>query len=151
MNLRILKKKSKQAVPFLKKYYPHALREGVFMAVRGDNYHGQVIRCGCPPKRWWGDKNATMRERRLDKGCDCSHPLKGTPMVGGMSGYYEPEWHEETALDALREWALYGDPGGMPPDEWRRVMAITGTTQKQIDSIQAWMEEGMKKQAEVGQ
>ncbi|WPM83121.1 DNA cytosine methyltransferase (plasmid) [Brucella pseudintermedia] len=29
------------------------------------------------------------------------HPRKGTAMVGGMSGYYEPEWDEEDAWSAL--------------------------------------------------
>ncbi|MDM9619110.1 hypothetical protein [Rhizobium sp. S96] len=29
------------------------------------------------------------------------HPRKGTPMVGCTSGYYEPEWEEETAWEAL--------------------------------------------------
>lgn len=29
-------------------------------------------------------------------------PLKGTINIGWMSGYYEPEWEEETAWEALR-------------------------------------------------
>ncbi|CAN0620564.1 protein of unknown function [Burkholderia multivorans] len=32
-----------------------------------------------------------------------STPLKGTVMVGEMSGYYEPEWDEKTAWEALLE------------------------------------------------
>lgn len=30
-----------------------------------------------------------------------SHPRKGTIMVGAMEGYYEPEWSEQTAYEAL--------------------------------------------------
>ena len=30
-------------------------------------------------------------------------PWKGTVMVGEMSGYYEPEWDEETAYEALQD------------------------------------------------
>ena len=29
------------------------------------------------------------------------HARKGTIMVGGLSGYYEPEWDETTAYEAL--------------------------------------------------
>ena len=29
------------------------------------------------------------------------HPRKGTIMVGALEGYYEPEWDEETAYEAL--------------------------------------------------
>jgi hypothetical protein len=32
-----------------------------------------------------------------------AHPLKGTVMTGGMSGYYQPEWDEETAWETLQD------------------------------------------------
>ena len=48
MNLRVLKKKSKQARPFIEKYYRLHAHE-VFAAERGENYHGLVISCKHKP------------------------------------------------------------------------------------------------------
>jgi hypothetical protein len=74
VNLRILKKLSKRAAPLLLKLGDE---QEQFRAEKGENYHGAAL--------------------------PHPHPLKGTMMAGGMSGYYEPEWSEECAWMALRE------------------------------------------------
>lgn len=94
MTLRTLKKKSKQALPIMLKHYPRELTGEVFTAERGANYHGRVIRC----THGTGDPCLVKGRPR----CECTyHPLKGTPMVGAMSGYYEPEWDERPVLEDL--------------------------------------------------
>jgi hypothetical protein len=109
MNLRTLKKLSKRATPILPLLGD--TREQ-FSAKRYENYTATLIRAR---KHW--ERGATVWKDIPEPSCDriCyrarsgrvismrppSHPLKGTPMVGGMSGYYEPEWDEETAWDSL--------------------------------------------------
>ena len=112
MNLRILKKLSQRAVPYLPRLGDH--REQ-FLAAEGENYHGLLIRSR---KHW--ERSASVRGDHVrDNGfviqprCRAgtrfpfihvypsSHPWPGTIMVGETSGYYEPEWEEETAWGAL--------------------------------------------------
>jgi hypothetical protein len=122
MRLRILKKLSTAAVPILEKHYRGQFG-ALFLAERGSNYHGLHISCRCP--------------KRADRvaGCECQHhPLPGTPMVGLMSGYYEPEWEEETAFEWLHKAALWGNrPDGIAENEWAQIMRaarITAADQK---------------------
>lgn len=111
MNLRILKKLSKRAAPYLP-----LLGDGreQFPAERGENYHGLLIMdrtCWERGRSVHGDligEHEIKRPAADGKGWVYMHPpscpLKGTMMIGGVSGYYEPEWDEECcygALDAL--------------------------------------------------
>ncbi|TYC93009.1 hypothetical protein [Novosphingobium sp. BW1] len=116
MNLRILKKLSKRAMPYL---IALGDRQVHFLAERNDNYHGMTIRdrtCWernpCHPSRepgWcnFGDEPVLYVVAR--KGYRYvmrppHHPLKGTPMVGGMSGGEQPEWDEICAYACLASW-----------------------------------------------
>jgi len=128
MTLRILKKKSKQALPILEGHYPDQLYGDVFLAERGENSHGLLIRCDHPRRRTRG-------------GClRCTCPLPGTPMIGGMSGYEEPEWDEETAFERLQQAVLWNDrPATMTDREWRRTLAISGVRPVDItQEIEGW-------------
>lgn len=108
MNLRILKKLSKRAAPLLPLLGD--AREQ-FRAEREDSYTGLLIRERKHFERGRSRDAAAFREgevRYLAKdgnGFVCiyppSHPREGTIMVGATSGYYEPEWVEETAWEAL--------------------------------------------------
>jgi hypothetical protein len=113
MNLRILKKLSKRAAPYLAELGDNRKQ---FSAVRGDNYHGMVIndrttweRSRCHPtyKPFGGEIVRQTRAGHHIVMRSPSHPMKGTIMVGETSGYYEPEWAEEAAYDALSE-LVYG-------------------------------------------
>lgn len=121
MNRRILKKKSKQCMDFLHHYsMGRAGYLNIFMAEKGENYHGLKIRCRCPKKH-----------------CECYyHPLKGTPMHGSMEGYYEPEWSEETIFSIIHEAVLWNDrPDSMSDKQWNRLQRITNAkpfTEEQI-------------------
>lgn len=109
MNLRTLKKLSKRAAPILPLLGDD--REQ-FKAEPSENYTKTAI---MERKHWersgtvWRDVPKPRRDEicyRARSGKVIamrmpSHPRKGTPMVGGVSGYYEPEWDEETAWDAL--------------------------------------------------
>jgi hypothetical protein len=117
VNLRILKKLSKRAAPLLLLLDDH--REQ-FRAEKHDNYTSTVIRDRTCFERWrctherepsmsLRDGELIVRPRRGPGYIRLSppdHPLKGTIMVGATTGYYEPEWDEETAWDALKE-AVY--------------------------------------------
>ncbi|APQ14721.1 hypothetical protein BJP27_24435 (plasmid) [Pseudomonas oryzihabitans] len=110
MNLRILKKLSKRAAPHLA-----ALGDArkQFRAEPGDNYTHTI---GFERKHWdrstipdftgWKD-DIEYRTRKGDAVVHLSekyiHPWAGTVMVGAMEGYYEPEWHECTAWDSLKD------------------------------------------------
>lgn len=107
MNLRILKKLSARAAPYLA---PLGERRQQFQAEKHDSYHGVVIkdrtcwdRSRCHPTySGHGDDivfNTRAGYRIVMR--PPSHLLKGTAMVGGMSGYYEPEWDEEAAWAVL--------------------------------------------------
>lgn len=108
MNLRTLKKLSKRAAPLLPLLGDTRQQ---FPAERWDNYTGLVIRAR---KHWdrspchpsyepWSDRSikVTTRAGQTIAMSPPSHPLKGTVMVGAVTGYYEPEWDEQTAYEAL--------------------------------------------------
>lgn len=119
--LRTIKKRSKQALPILLTHYPDAANAAgeMFLAERGENHHEFVVRC----THGVGDPCRVKGRPR----CECTyHPLPGTPMFGGMFGYYEPEWDEKTALTVLQDAVLYHDrPAAMTDREWRRTLAIS--------------------------
>lgn len=122
MTLRTLKKRSKQAQPILERHFSGSLIGEQFPAARGENYHGLVIRC----THGSGDPCLVAGRPR----CECTwHPLKGTPMIGGMSGYYEPEWSEQTLYEVLSEVLRWSDkPGTMTDAEWANALRIVGLT-----------------------
>ena len=108
MNLRTLKKLSKRAAPLLPLLGDN--REQ-FRAEKCDNYTKTLIR-----ERKHFERGRSVHADRLREGeikrpakdgngwiwmAPPSHPREGTVMVGAVSGYYEPEWDEETAWDAL--------------------------------------------------
>lgn len=130
ITLRILKKKSKQAREILIAHYRFQSKD-FFLAERRDNYHGQRIRCGCPQK---GD---------LGRGCDCQwHPLKGTPMTGETSGYYEPEWDERTAFEDLQKKIMWeARPATISDREWSRILSITGVKPITAEKVEDWFRE----------
>lgn len=99
----------------------------IFLAERGENYHGVEVYCN----------------HRARKFCRCeSHPLKGTPMTGAMSGYYEPEWDERTAWEELVNHVGFGHrPEGMSDTDWEEAKKIARLTQEKIDATLAWVEE----------
>lgn len=116
MNLRTLKKLSKRAAPLLDQL---GINLEKFPAERDDSYHGAFI---SDRKHWerypchatykgrndWSFKRGaeivfTTRSGRRVVMSPPSHARKGTIMVGGMSGYYEPEWSEESAWAALAQ------------------------------------------------
>ncbi|MBO9589578.1 hypothetical protein [Devosia sp.] len=130
MNLRILKKLSKRAAPLLVTLGDHREHFRAAHARTGDNYHGLI---GFPRKNWERSPchptyqptgtgrdriRVTTRRGRAMVLAEPCHPLKGTAMVGAVSGYYEPEWDEETAWEALTrlvythftDWCAYPDP-----------------------------------------
>lgn len=107
-NLRILKKLSKKAAPLLAQIGHH--REHTFPAERGENYTKFIIperkhweRSPCHPSFEGFGRDRLFRTRKGKPMVmrSPSHVRKGTIMVGGMSGYYEPEWDEETAWEML--------------------------------------------------
>lgn len=112
MNLRILKKKSKQAVPLLAHFGYKRSGFDFFPAGKDENYHGVAIPCA----------------RCRSKECWCTaHPLKGTPMYGGMDGGESPEWSEKSAFEVLCDCVGWwgGKPDSMTDDEWRRALRVT--------------------------
>jgi len=117
MNLRTLKKLSKKAAPLL---YLMGDSRDQFLASRENCYHGILISdqkhwsrsaCRSSYEARKGDWNSphgdelvfdTRAGRRIVMRPPC-HPRRGTVMVGCVSGYYEPEWSEETTWEALRK------------------------------------------------
>ena len=110
MNLRTLKKLSKRAAPLLPLLGDDRRQ---FPAERGENYTGLVITAR---KHWermrsvnadlWGEHEIKTLAKDGDGWIRMSsprHPRKGTIMVGALEGYYEPEWDEETAWEALQD------------------------------------------------
>lgn len=131
MNLRILKKLSKRAAPLLPLLDD---RRKQFPAEKGGNYHKVFIgdrkhweRSPCHPtfegrNEWTTKRGADIvfvtRAGRHVVMRPPAHPRKGTVMVGCVSGYYEPEWDEESAWAALEN-LVYGhftDWGGEQED-----------------------------------
>lgn len=142
MNLRILKKLSKRAAPYLPLLGDHRQQ---FPAEWRDNYHGLLIRA---EKHWERHVSVHAEAFRSYDGeyviaPKCregtrypyihirppSHPWPGTVMVGAMAGYYEPEWDEECAWGALHnivaihftDWAAMADDEYVGPVLTRRL------------------------------
>ncbi|HHV66398.1 MAG TPA: hypothetical protein GXX48_01925 [Ochrobactrum intermedium] len=119
MNLRTLKKLSKRAAPLLPLLGENRQQFRSAHARTGENYHHTFIgdrkhweRSRCHPsyeaRNGWagcGNRGAEIvyqtRAGHTVVVRPPVHPRKGTVMVGGMSGYYEPEWDEEDAWSAL--------------------------------------------------
>lgn len=141
MNLWTLKRKSKQALPFVRKYFAgYGIK--IFVAKPLDNYHGATVVCLNP--RHWIEFLRKRKAIKYLRTCDCKyHPLAGTPMVGWTSGYEEPEWEEVCAYSYLREQSIWGRPKDCTDADWKKIMRITGTTQKHLDDVDAWIKEGM--------
>lgn len=116
MNLRTLKKLSKRAAPLL--VLMGDTRQQ-FPADRGANHLSRLItarkhwdRSSCLPDYTPHNSFLTPRGRPIKHVTRAgrtmvirppTEPRKGTMMVGATSGYYEPEWDEETAWEALSE------------------------------------------------
>lgn len=132
ITLRTLKKKSKQAVEILQRHYPRDIEGELFLSKRHENYHEYIIRC----THGAGDPAYGKRPH-----CDCTyHPLKGTPMFGGVSGYYEPEWEEKTALSVLQSAVEWNDrPETMTDREWKRTLRISGVKPVTEEDLAEWM------------
>lgn len=116
MNLRTLKKLSKRAAPLLPLLGDTRQQ---FRAEPNDSYGVPLIR----DRKHWDRSTChpTYQGRngyRIKAGAQIvfttraghrvvmsppMHPRKGTVMVGATSGYYEPEWDEETAYRSLLE------------------------------------------------
>lgn len=149
MNLRTLKKLSKQAAPLLPLLGDHRKQ---FPAVRGDNYIGIVIRAR---KHWERGRSVhadIMREEQVKKPAadgkgwvymhPPSHPRKGTIMVGRMDGYEEPEWEEESAWEALEDlvyyhFCYYDGVHIVPTRRFRRPADILAAAAEMIREAQA--------------
>ena len=129
ITLRALKKKSKQAREILIAHYGYKPKK-FFLAERGDSSHGLRVRC-----------DHLKKPSRFT--CECqSNPRKGTPMTGEMSGYYEPEWDERTALEELQQKiAWWPRPDRMSDKEWRRALAVSGVKPISQAEIDAWAHE----------
>lgn len=116
MNLRTLKKLSKRAAPMLPTLGDRRMQ---FRAEKCGSYMSAAI---FDRKHWERSPvhptYATRNDYQSPRGAEIvirtrvgrpvrlappSHPRKGTVMVGAMSGYYEPEWDEETAFEALSQ------------------------------------------------
>lgn len=125
MNLRILKKLSKRAAPLLPLLGDNRQQ---FPAERGD---GHTSTTGHDRKHWLRMRSIHGEEfpgtikykpRQGAHWIAMREPwdaLKGTPMVGAMEGYYEPEWSEETAWEALLdivwwEYVICDEDGPIP-------------------------------------
>lgn len=108
MNLRILKKLSARAAPLLPMLGDDRKQ---FRAAHQDNYTGLDIKVRKHFERMRsthsepGQPGSFKRPARDGRGWVYAyppvHPREGTIMVGATSGYYEPEWDEETAWEAL--------------------------------------------------
>lgn len=118
MNLRILKKLSKRALPYLR----HAAgTTDYFLAEKGCNYTGMLIAAHndmdrCPSRCdttflegqvIYKPKNQTGRTLPYVSMTPASHPKKGTPMIGFMDGGEQPEWEERTVWEAFADWVHY--------------------------------------------
>lgn len=131
MNLRTLKKLSKRAMPLL---IDLGETREFFAAKKGENYHGAMIRArkhwvrmrchpSCAESRSPEQIVYTSRQGHRILMWQPCHPLKGTQMVGGTVGYYEPEWEEQAAYLALSEWvyAHFTDWCSEPPMATRNI------------------------------
>ncbi|RKR79224.1 hypothetical protein [Marinobacter nauticus] len=111
MNLRILKKLSKRALP-LAKEAGILLEQELFPADKGECLvtlrkpeRKSLDRMRVRPRGFVGDRYVPGKSGEFYIAL-YNHPaaLKGTPMAGAMMGYYEPEWEEETVWNQLCAW-----------------------------------------------
>lgn len=118
MTRRVLKKRSKQALAILQAHYPRSITMADIFPAERDNYHGVVIRCT------HGSGDPSLVKGRPH--CNCTnHPLKGTPMTGGMSGGEQPEWDERTVLEVFWDVIAWtGRAETMTDRQWRRALAV---------------------------
>ncbi len=139
VNLRTLKKLSKRAAPLLAALGD--TREQ-FRAERHDNYTSTLIserkhwdrsRCHASyePRNNWSGRQGHEVVAHTRSGHTLvlrppSHPRKGTVMVGAVSGYYEPEWDEETAWDSLLDLVHthFTDWGPRKPQPTRTISSV---------------------------
>lgn len=116
MNLRILKKLSKRAAILLtlmgddREQFRAERLYNYGMPLIPERKHWDRTRCHATYEGrndWSTSRGAqivftTRAGRRMVMGPP-SHPRAGTMMVGATTGYYEPEWSEETAWCALED------------------------------------------------
>ena len=111
MNLRILKKLSKRALPLAEK--AGILRgQDQFAAEKGEC----LVTLRKPERKSMNRMRALHPSGLTDRYIpgrsgeffiafhNTTAALKGTPMVGAMEGYYEPEWEEDAVWDRLCNW-----------------------------------------------
>ena len=159
MNLRILKKLSKRAAPLLAHFQPNG---ELFLAARDENYIGSTV---ITERKHWDRMRSVHADCSGDREiktpardgrgwvymCPPSTPLKGTPMVGGMSDYYEPEWEERTAWEELRECVTWqGRPDTMTDAEWSLTLRIARCKPITAEEMDAWAEECLEQPVWVG-
>lgn len=148
MNLRILKKLSKKAVPLLAHFGIGPA--DLFLAERRDNYLGILLMdrsCwdrGRSPHADLIHEREIKRPARDGKGWVYMHPpvhpLKGTPMVGGVDGGEQPEWSEQAAWEMLRGFVRWSDkPTTMTDAEWALAQRITRTKPITQSELDAWL------------
>lgn len=153
MNLRILKKLSKKAVPLLA-HFGFGPRD-LFLAKKGESYTDLIIK----DRACWDHGRSThpncLSEHEQKKPAADGkgwaymrpprHPLKGTPMVGGEVGYYEPEWEERTALEELAECVMWNArPDTMTDAEWALAQRITRTAPLTSEEIARMVDDGLE-------
>lgn len=90
MNLRILKKLSKRAVPLLQAWDNTGLWEH-YLSERGD---GNCDVSKVDRKHWSRIGRSVLPSLKL---------MEGTPVVGWTGGYETPEWEERTAWGLLMD------------------------------------------------
>jgi len=94
MNARILKKLSKRSAPWLPLFGDHRKQ---FNTEEHGDMPWQLMRC---------DQKHLFRINGKFLGHGYFNSFKGTIAVGEMSGYYEPEWYDEPAYSALRDYLV---------------------------------------------
>lgn len=113
MNARILKKLCKRAHPLLLQLqtFTHIRGQEIFVVTGGEEPAWQWWR------RKWDRKHLSRFERRSRRPTVWIPVLDGTVGVGCMSGYYDPEWLDAPAIDALRDVVMDHFQSPMPdPD-----------------------------------
>lgn len=114
-----LKALSERALAALERHWPEHIYGETFLS-EGDSPHGLVIRCDCPDRPDPSHGQSCYR---------CSSVLPGTPMIGAMSGYYEPEWDERTTYGILQDVTWWNArPATISDADWAEVLAIVGMT-----------------------
>lgn len=94
MNRRILKKLSKRAALLLPALMPrHHNATAWFLADREGCYHGMQLE----------PKHGKAHKARFSSRLYNPHPLKGTPMTGGMDSGETPEWWEKTLWEVFTD------------------------------------------------